>query len=98
MRISCRQGVKSEEWSFFVGVAVRCAGLLRVGREAAQGREAGAADFFFSLSISDLQKEEIKRNQKKSVSGYAEIICSNFANENRRTKRERNQAGLDYAE
>ena len=38
--------------------------------------------FFFSLSIIDLQKEEIKRNQKKSVSGYAEIICSNFANEN----------------
>jgi hypothetical protein len=83
-------------WSA-AGAAVCGAGLLRVGREAAQGREAGAADFF-SLSISDLRKEEIKRNQKKSVSGYAEIICSNFANENRRTKREQNQAGLDYAE
>ena len=49
-----------------------------------QGFFDGAAEFFFSLSIIDLQKEEIKRNQKKSVSGYAEIICSNFANENRR--------------
>ena len=60
------------------------AGLLRVGSEAAQGREAGAAEIFFSLSISDLQKEEIRRNQKKSVSGGGKIKSLNFANENRR--------------
>ena len=49
-------------WSA-AGAAVRGAGLLHVGREVAQAREAGAAEKFFSLSIIDLQKEEIKRNQ-----------------------------------
>ena len=70
-------------WSA-AGAAVCGAGLLLVGSEAAQGREAGAVEFFFSLSISDLQKEEIKRNQKKSVSGGGKIKSLNFANENRR--------------
>ena len=68
-------------WSA-AGAAVCGAGLLRVGSEAAQGREAGAAEIFFSLSISDLQKEEIRRNQKKSVSGGDKIKSLNFANDN----------------
>ena len=40
------------------------------------------AEKFFSLSIKNLQKEEIRRNQKKSVSGGDKIKSLNFANDN----------------
>ena len=38
-------------------------------------------EFFISLSVSDLQKEETRRNTKRQVSVYAENNCSNFASE-----------------
>ena len=48
-------------WSA-AGAAVCGAGLLRVGREAAQGREAGAVEFF----LAQYQRLVKRRNQKKS--------------------------------
>ena len=67
-------------------------GLPQVRQCAVQGCSASGVrlrkgarqvrQIFFSLSISDLQKEEIKRNQKKSVSGGGKIKSLNFANDN----------------
>ena len=74
-------------YDFVAGAAARGAGLLRIGRKAARGREAGAAAQKFrnisSPSVSAPYVIKLCRTlQNFALSRNAKLKCSNFASEN----------------